>query len=50
MNLISARARVGTAGVTGNTTFDIYNVTDWCINAFICNHNSNNRNKSEQEQ
>jgi mono/diheme cytochrome c family protein len=28
MNLISARARVGTAGVTGNTTFDIYNVTD----------------------
>ena len=28
MNLISARARVGTPGVTGNTTFDIYNVTD----------------------
>ena len=28
MNLISASARVGTPGVTGNTTFDIYNVTD----------------------
>ena len=28
MNLISARARVGTPGVTGDTTFDIYNVTD----------------------
>jgi len=28
MNLISARARVGTAGVTGNTTFDVFNVTD----------------------
>ncbi|MGI6551365.1 MAG: hypothetical protein ACOX4Q_15320 [Syntrophomonadales bacterium] len=28
MNLISARARVGTAGTTNASTFDIYNVTD----------------------
>ena len=28
MNLISARARVGTAGTTNASTFDIFNVTD----------------------
>ena len=28
MNLISARARVGTAGTTNASTFNIYNVTD----------------------
>jgi len=28
MNLISARARVGTAGTTNASTFDVYNVTD----------------------